>query len=175
MKLITRTFGIKMKELLIIIFVVSIANLFLMINTSDCGECDDKVVPPEDLEEKLPDPKKVKTYKFLFMYRYHGVENEPDHKLNIFTYKNILLSGDQIVFFESPNENDPVNYLLIKHKILYFIILFNFLNRSLMKPTILQNIYSQQDMILWIFLVYINPPYVLMGNSPKNINQCTQK
>jgi len=42
------------------------------------------------------------------MYKYHGVENEPDHKLNLFTYKNILLSGDQIVFFESPNENDPI-------------------------------------------------------------------
>ena len=108
MKLLTRIFGVKTKELLLIIFILSVANLFIMINTGDCGECDDKIVPPEDLEEKIEDPKNVKSVKFLFMYKYKGVENEPDHKLNIFTYKNILLSGDQIVFFESPNENDPV-------------------------------------------------------------------
>lgn len=110
MKLLTKLFGVKSRELLMIIFILSVANLFLMINTGDCGECDDTIVPPSDLEEKLDnsDPKKIKSYKFLFMYKYHGVENEPDHKLNIFTYKNILLSGDQIVFFESPNENDPV-------------------------------------------------------------------
>lgn len=108
MKMYARIFGVKNKEFFLILFILSFANLFLYIKTADCGECDDTIVPPEDLEERLPDPKKVKSYKFLFMYRYHGVENEPDHKLNIFTYKNILLSGDQIVFFESPNENDPV-------------------------------------------------------------------
>lgn len=108
MKLLTRIFGVKIRELLLIMFILSVANLFIMVQSGDCGECDDKIVPPEDLEEKADDPKKVKTYKFLFMYKYHGVENEPEHKLNIFTYKNILLSGDQVVFFESPNENDPV-------------------------------------------------------------------
>lgn len=108
MKLLNRIFGVKLRELLTIIFILSIANLFLLINTESCAECDDTIVPPEDLEEKLDDPSKPKTYKFLFMYKYHGVENEPDHKLNRFTYKNILLSGDQVVFFESPNENDPV-------------------------------------------------------------------
>ena len=108
MKLLNRIFGGKTKELLIIIFILSVASLFTTINTGDCGECDDKIVPPSDLEEVMDDPKKAKSYKFLFMYKYHGVENEPEHKLNIFTYKNILLSGDQVVFFESPNENDPV-------------------------------------------------------------------
>lgn len=108
MKLLNRIFGVKARELLIIIFILSTANLFLMINTDDCGECNDKIVPPSDLEDQLVDPKNIKTYKFLFMYKYHGVENEPDHKLNIFTYKNILLAQDQITFFESPNENDPV-------------------------------------------------------------------
>ena len=86
MKLLTRIFGVKIKELLLIIFILSVANLFIMINTGDCGECNDSIVPPEDLEEKVDDPKKVKSYKFLFMYKYHGVENEPDHKLNIFTF-----------------------------------------------------------------------------------------
>ena len=111
MKLLNINVG-KTKQLLIIMFILSVANLFITINTADCGECDDKIVPPSDLEEVIDDPKKGKTYKFLFMYKYHGVENEPEHKLNIFTYKNILLSGDQIVFFESPNENDPVRIII---------------------------------------------------------------
>jgi hypothetical protein len=110
MKLLTSIFGVKARELLIMIFILSVANLFITINTGDCGECDDTIVPPADLEEAIPtgDPKNIKSYKFLFMYKYHGVENEPDHKLNLFTYKNVLLSNDQLVFFESPNENDPV-------------------------------------------------------------------
>jgi len=50
----------KMKELLVIIFIVSMANLFITINTGDCGECDNTIVPPEDLEEKNPRSKKTK-------------------------------------------------------------------------------------------------------------------
>ena len=114
MKLLKNIFGGKTRELLIIIFIISVANLFSTMNTADCGECDDTIIPPSDLEEIIPDPKKAKSYKFLFMYKYHGVMNEPQHKLNIFTYKNILLTGDQMVFFESPNENDPVKIIPIK-------------------------------------------------------------
>jgi hypothetical protein len=111
MKLLTRIFGVKLRELLILIFILSAANLLLVINAGDCGECDDKIIPPSDLEEKIDDPKKLKSVKFLFMYKYHAVENEPLHKLNLFTYKNMLLSLDQVVFFESPNENDPVKLI----------------------------------------------------------------
>ncbi len=50
-----------------------------------------------------------KSSKFLFMYKYPQVKNEKDHKLNVFTYKNVLLSNDQIVYFESTNEGDDVN------------------------------------------------------------------
>ena len=49
-----------------------------------------------------------KTKKFLFMYKYPLLKDDPNHKLNIFTYKNVLLSEDQMVFFESTNEGDPV-------------------------------------------------------------------
>ena len=57
--------------------------------------------------------------KFLFMYRYPLVQNDKNHKLNSFSYKNVLFAEDQIVFFESTNEADPVkNYFI-------FIFIFN--------------------------------------------------
>lgn len=46
--------------------------------------------------------------KFLFMYKYPNVKNEKENKLNIFTYKNVLLTNEEIVYFESLNEADPV-------------------------------------------------------------------
>ncbi len=49
-----------------------------------------------------------KALKFLFMYKYPPVQSNKGHKLNVFTYKNVLFSDDQIVFFESTNEGDPV-------------------------------------------------------------------
>ncbi len=55
----------------------------------------------------LPD-QSLKASKFLFMYKYPLVQNEPNHKLNVFTYKNVLFSPDQIVYFGSTNEADPV-------------------------------------------------------------------
>jgi hypothetical protein len=51
--------------------------------------------------------------KFLFMYRYPLVQNDKNHKLNAFTYKNVLFAEDQIVYFESNNEADPVKNLFI--------------------------------------------------------------
>lgn len=98
----------------LLIVIICLLTILTKIKTQDSEECDDDaIIPPEDLEEKIPvadtNSTSIKSYKFLFMYKYHGVQNEPDHKLNLFTYKNILLSNDQIVFFESPNENDPVS------------------------------------------------------------------
>ena len=95
-----------------LILIICFLNLFSITKSQDEDMKDNSIIPPEDLEEKIPvaenNSTSIKSYKFLFMYKYHGVQNEPEHKLNLFTYKNILLSNDQIVFFESPNENDPV-------------------------------------------------------------------
>jgi hypothetical protein len=49
-----------------------------------------------------------KTLKFLFLYKYPQVQNDPTHKLNLFTYKNVLFAKDQVTFFESTNESEPV-------------------------------------------------------------------
>ena len=75
-----------------------------------CDVCNKKIIPDEDLEEKIPNTEKTGkiTDKFLFMYKYAGVKNKPNHKLNIFTYKNFVMKNSQLVVFESPNENDPV-------------------------------------------------------------------
>jgi hypothetical protein len=51
----------------------------------------------------------AKSFKFLFMYKYPMVQNEPNHKLNLFSYKNVLFSKDQVVYFESTNESEPVS------------------------------------------------------------------
>lgn len=117
MKLDFNIFNNIQKKLSILILIICFLNLFSTIKTQEDDICDNSVIPQEDLEEKIPvaetNSTSIKSYKFLFMYKYHGVQNEPEHKLNLFTYKNILLSNDQIVFFESPNENDPVNFFLI--------------------------------------------------------------
>lgn len=107
-------------QISLLIVIICLLSLLTKIRADNSQEvcddvCDNGVIPPEDLEEKIPvadtNSTSIKSYKFLFMYKYHGVQNEPDHKLNLFTYKNILLSNDQIVFFESPNENDPVSFI----------------------------------------------------------------
>ena len=54
----------------------------------------------------------AKSFKFLFMYKYPMVANDPAHKLNLFTYKNVLFSNDQLVYFESTNESEPVNIII---------------------------------------------------------------
>ena len=56
------------------------------------------------------------------MICYNEVGNEPKHKLNIFSYKNILLSNDQITVFESTNdaiEELNANYNTTKYLITY--------------------------------------------------------
>jgi hypothetical protein len=61
-----------------------------------------------DSGTKQDDKAAVKAVKFLFMYKYPAVKELNSHKLNVFTYKNVLFANDQIVFFESTNEGDPV-------------------------------------------------------------------
>lgn len=118
MKLYSKNILNSKNNTLFILLIICFLNLIFITKSQETENCDDSIIPPEDLEEIIPvadtNSTSIKSYKFLFMYKYHGVQNEADHKLNLFTYKNILLSNDQIVFFESPNENDPVfNYFLL--------------------------------------------------------------
>ncbi len=117
MKLNSFILGPLRNKISLLIVIICLLSVLMKIRAEECDAvCDNTVIPPGDLEEKIPvadtNSTSIKSYKFLFMYKYHGVQNEPEHKLNLFTYKNILLSNDQIVFFESPNENDPVSILL---------------------------------------------------------------
>lgn len=50
------------------------------------------------------------TFKFLFMYKHPQLQDQSDHKLNVFTYKNVLLTADELAVFESVNEADSVNF-----------------------------------------------------------------
>ena len=50
--------------------------------------------------------------KYLFMYKYPVIMNEPLHKMNLFSYKNVQFSSDQIAFYESTNDSDVVNIIL---------------------------------------------------------------
>ncbi len=121
MKLYNYNFNnIKKNILIFILIIICFLNLFSTIKAKEEDIYDNNVIPKEDLEEKIPtetNSNSNKSYKFLFMYKYNGVKNEPEHKLNLFTYKNILLSNDQLVFFESPNQNDPVKILYTLNKL----------------------------------------------------------
>jgi hypothetical protein len=66
-----------------------------------------------DASAPVLDPS-LKASKYLFMYKYSLVQNEPTHKLNVFTYKNVLFSNDEIVYFGSTNEADPVRLILLR-------------------------------------------------------------
>jgi hypothetical protein len=50
----------------------------------------------------------IKKYKFMFLLKWPSIRTDLSHPLNILTYKNVLLSHDQIVYFVSRNVNDPV-------------------------------------------------------------------
>jgi hypothetical protein len=68
----------------------------------------------------IPIDTSLKASKYLFMYRYPLLKNNINHKLNSFTYKNVLFTDDQIVYFESTNESDPAadeNYDTTKYLI----------------------------------------------------------
>lgn len=51
----------------------------------------------------------VEKFKFLFMLKWPSVRNDKLHPLNVLSYKNVLLSTSQIVFFVSPNPSNSVS------------------------------------------------------------------
>lgn len=53
--------------------------------------------------------KTVQKYKFLFMLKWPSVKNEKTHPLNILSYKNVLLSTSQVVYFVSQNPASSVS------------------------------------------------------------------
>jgi hypothetical protein len=55
----------------------------------------------------------VEKFKFLFMFKLPSVKNDKDHPLNILSYKNVLLSTSQIVYFVSQNTLSSVRIIKI--------------------------------------------------------------
>jgi hypothetical protein len=51
----------------------------------------------------------ISVHKFLFMYKYPEVKGDTTHKLNIMSYKSLILSNDEISVFESTNDTIEVN------------------------------------------------------------------
>jgi hypothetical protein len=47
-------------------------------------------------------------FKFLFMMKLNTIKEDSDHPLNQMSYKNILLSTSQVVYFVSSNSNNSV-------------------------------------------------------------------
>lgn len=50
----------------------------------------------------------VQKYKFYFMLKLQSTRDDARHPLNTFSYKNVLLSTSQVVFFVSSNPNNSV-------------------------------------------------------------------
>jgi len=56
----------------------------------------------------------IQKYKFYFMLKLSSVKDDAKHPLNTFSYKNVLLSTSQVVYFVSSNPNNSVKiYYLI--------------------------------------------------------------
>jgi len=53
----------------------------------------------------------VQKFKFLYMMKLNTIKEDSDHPLNHISYKNILLSTSQVVYFVSSN---PFNSVKIK-------------------------------------------------------------
>jgi hypothetical protein len=51
----------------------------------------------------------VEKFKFLFLLKWPSVRNDKSHPLNVLSYKNVLLSTSQIVYFVSPNPSSSVS------------------------------------------------------------------
>lgn len=67
------------------------------------------VIPVMMKARNSPSPNsEIESKKLLFMYKYPLVKKENSHKLNVFTYKNVLFSNEQLVYFQSTNEQFPV-------------------------------------------------------------------
>lgn len=59
----------------------------------------------------------VEKFKFLFMLKWPSVRNDKSNPLNVLTYKNVLLSTSQVVYFASSNSLSAVRdvNISIKH------------------------------------------------------------
>ena len=51
----------------------------------------------------------IQKFKFYFMLKLQSVKDDEKHPLNTFSYKNVLLSTSQVVYFVSSNPNNSVN------------------------------------------------------------------
>ena len=52
----------------------------------------------------------VEKFKFIFMLKWPSVRNIKNHPLNSLSYKNVLLSTSQVVFFVSRNPESSVSF-----------------------------------------------------------------
>jgi hypothetical protein len=55
------------------------------------------------------EPITVQKFKFLFMLKWPSVRGDTKHPLNILSYKNVLLSTSQVVFFVSQSPLNSVS------------------------------------------------------------------
>jgi hypothetical protein len=55
------------------------------------------------------EPTTVQKFKFLFMLKWPSVRGDTKHPLNILSYKNVLLSTSQVVFFVSQSPLNSVS------------------------------------------------------------------
>lgn len=51
----------------------------------------------------------IQKYKFYFMLKLSSIKDDSKHPLNNFSYKNVLLSTSQVVYFVSSNPNNSVS------------------------------------------------------------------
>ncbi len=55
----------------------------------------------------------IQKFKFYFMLKLSSVKEDARHPLNTFSYKNVLLSTSQVVYFVSSNPNNSVRLLFM--------------------------------------------------------------
>lgn len=93
----------------IFLILLCLTNPYEIISLTTTGT-DASQIAPSGAAPRLviPTLSETKASKYLFMYKYPALKDEPDHKLNSFNYKNIMFTSDQIVIFASSNDNDVV-------------------------------------------------------------------
>jgi hypothetical protein len=105
-----------------------------------------KIVSTENISIKLTQQiNTTQRNKFLFMLKWPTIKHIANHPLNVLSYKNVLLSNSQFVFFVSQNPLSSVS-------IIYYIFHINF-SRPQMTYGIHLTIYTQLDMNMWTYLV----------------------
>ncbi len=85
MKLIT-----KLKKITKLLFIISL--LTSLVNSAD----------------DQPQEGQIESEKYYFMYRYQATQNDKDHSLNKFNFKNLLMNKHELVFFDSTNSAEDV-------------------------------------------------------------------